>query len=271
MPVQSGNMGQANTLGGTAGTNTLPSPTPHTPASATASATTATADSSPGMRGQRRRSPQASTTTARAASRCQPVRASHNASAPAPKPLRTCPTTIDKPTPAANPWVTEMGRNRATDASRNTPNSHWNTKAKATVAPLTASTWRALRPRLGAAPWAVASTAANSNATTVVGAYTTPARGVAKVSSRPGKAADHNASAARECSPASGANASSPSPTAWGTVTAAADHAAAAPEGCGADGPTSAPAEGPARRCSAAVTGAVGGMEVSSKPRSWRA
>ena len=91
MPVQSGNMGQANTLGDTAGTNTLPSPTPHTPASATASATTATADSSPGMRGQRRRSPQASATTARqvAAQQVTPVEAVENVVADVDRWLRT--------------------------------------------------------------------------------------------------------------------------------------------------------------------------------------
>ena len=69
------------------------------------------------MRGQRQRNAQASPTTASAASRCQPVRAFHRASPPAPKPLRTWPTTIDSPTPAAKPCVTETGRNRATEAS----------------------------------------------------------------------------------------------------------------------------------------------------------
>ena len=109
------------------------------------------------------------------------------------------------------------------------------------MAPLTAKTCRAVRPSAGAAPCAVLNTAAKSKATTVVGAYTTPARGAAMVKTRPGKAADHKASAASEWSPAKGANASSPKPTAWGTVTAAADHAAPAADARGAWGSAVAP------------------------------
>src|SRR5574343_1132685 len=227
-PPQSGHSGPAKALGCTAATNTSPRPAPQMPATATATETTATAVSNPGMRGQRPRSHQARAATPSAARACQAVRSSPNA--PLPKPLRTCPNTMESPTPAAKPCVTEMGRKRATDARRNTPSSHWNTKASATVVPVTASTWRAFSPNPGAAPYTVASTAANNSATTVVGAYTTPARGAASVSNKPGRAADHSASAASEWSAAKSANASSPRPTAWGTVTAAADHAAAMPE-----------------------------------------
>ena len=87
---------------------------------------------------------------------------------------------------------------------------------------------RALSPRVGAAPWAVASTAANSSATTVVGAYTTRAGG-ARVSSSPGNAADQGQRrqgiVARQRR-----KGQQPQPTACGTVTAAADQAAAMPE-----------------------------------------
>lgn len=105
------------------------------------------------MRGQRRRSPQASTTTARAASRCQPavrptthqpLRQSHCAPGPPPS---------TGPHPAAKPvGDRDRARNRATDASRNTPTATGTQSARATVAPLTASTWRAAQAQAAAAP-----------------------------------------------------------------------------------------------------------------------
>jgi hypothetical protein len=153
-PAWSGTGGNRNGAGCAAGS--MP---PAQPASHTASVTPSTPGNRPGTRGQRRWASQATSTTDSAAAACMARRGS-NAQLPAPKPVRSWPTTIDRPTPAAKPCITEMGRKRANEASRMAPNSHWKQNASAPVTPQAASTCAAVMPSAGAEPASDASTAA---------------------------------------------------------------------------------------------------------------